>query len=55
MLNQRVILKYKSDIIGLLNREYEGEYLYDGISISALKDRDLSILRANNRYKACFA
>ena len=29
-------------IIGLLNREYEGEYLYDGISISALKDRDLS-------------
>ena len=35
-------------IIGLLNREYEGEYLYDGISISALKDRDLSILRANN-------
>lgn len=31
-------------IIGLLNREYEGEYLYDGISISALKDRDLSIV-----------
>ena len=32
----------------MLNREYEGEYLYDGISISALKVRDLSILRANN-------
>ena len=29
-------------IIGLLNR------VYDGLSISALKDRDLSILRANN-------
>ena len=44
----RLRTKQLISIIGLLNREYEGEYLYDGISISALKDRDLSILRANN-------
>ena len=35
-------------ILGLLNREYEGDYIYDGISISDLKDRELSMLRANN-------
>ncbi len=35
-------------IIGLLNREYEGDYVYNGISISDLKDRELSMLRANN-------
>lgn len=35
-------------IIGLLNRDYEGDYIYDGISISKLKDRELSMLRANN-------
>lgn len=35
-------------IIGLLNRSYKGEYLYDGISVSALTDRELSMLRANN-------
>ena len=35
---------YKS----VIEKERKGEYLYDGISISALKDRDLSILRANN-------
>lgn len=35
-------------IIGLLNRSYKGEYLYDGVSVSALTDRELSMLRANN-------
>ncbi len=35
-------------IIGLLNRDYEGDYFYDGISVSDLKDRELSMLRANN-------
>lgn len=35
-------------IIGLLNRSYKGEYLYDEVSVSALKDRELSMLRANN-------
>ena len=35
-------------IIGLLNRDYEGDYFYDGISVSGLKDRELSMLRANN-------
>ena len=40
-------------IIGLLNRSYKGEYLYDGVSVSALTDRELSMLRANNRI--CFS
>lgn len=31
-----------------MNRDYEGDYIYDGISISKLKDRELSMLRANN-------
>lgn len=35
-------------INGLLNRDYEGEHFYDGISVSDLKDRELSMLRANN-------
>ena len=35
-------------IIGLLNRCYQGEYLYNGIPVSALPDRRLSMLRANN-------
>ena len=35
-------------IIGLLNHSYKGEYLYDGVSVSALTDRELSMLRANN-------
>lgn len=35
-------------IIGLLNRSYKGEYLYGGVSVSALTDRELSMLRANN-------
>ena len=35
-------------IIGLLNRSYKGEDLYDGVSVSALTDRELSMLRANN-------
>ena len=35
-------------IIGLLNLSYKGEYLYDGVSVSALTDRELSMLRANN-------
>lgn len=35
-------------IIGLLNRSYKGEYLYDEVSVSALTDRELSMLRANN-------
>ncbi len=35
-------------IIGFLNRSYKGEYLYDGVSVSALTDRELSMLRANN-------
>ena len=35
-------------IIGLLNRSYKEEYLYDGVSVSALTDRELSMLRANN-------
>lgn len=35
-------------IIGLLNRSYKGEYLYAGVSVSALTDRELSMLRANN-------
>ena len=35
-------------IIGLLNRSSKGEYLYDGVSVSALTDRELSMLRANN-------
>ena len=35
-------------IIGLLNRCYQGEYLYNGTSVSTLSDRKLSMLRANN-------
>ena len=35
-------------IIGLLNRCYQGEYIYNGTPVSTLSDRKLSMLRANN-------
>ena len=35
-------------IIGLLNRCYQGEYIYNGNPVSTLSDRKLSMLRANN-------
>src|SRR5699024_11217549 len=35
-------------IIGLLNRCYQGEYIYNGTPVSTLSDRKLSMLRAKN-------
>lgn len=35
-------------IIGLLNHSYQGEFLYNGMSVSTLTDSQLSMLRASN-------
>ena len=35
-------------IIGLLNNSYQGEFLYNGMSVSTLTDSQLSMLRASN-------
>ena len=34
-------------IIGLLNHSYQGEFLYNGMSVSTLTDSQLSMLRAS--------
>lgn len=38
----------KDVLLGLLNHSYQGEFLYNGMSVSTLTDSQLSMLRASN-------